>query len=311
MKYRSLGSSNLVVSEIGFGAWQLANPAWGLDDEAGAARLVEAALAGGCTFFDTAPGYGEGRSETVLGRALRAVRDRVVICSKFGHTAEGETDFGVEALRPAIEASLRRLQTDYLDVLLVHNPPAELLDGNRTPLYAALERLREAGLLRTYGVSIDWGHDLERILATTSCQVVEVLFNAFHQEPQSVFAAAQRQGVGLIAKVPLDSGWLSGKYRRHSRFAGIRDRWSPEVIERRASLVEKLTGLLPLDLSLPQAALRFVLAQPEIATAIPGAKTVEQVQANLAAADAVLPPDLVDAVRELWVREIKDHPLPW
>lgn len=311
MNYRTLGSSDLVVSEIGFGAWQLANPAWGMSDEDEALRLVHTALEGGCTFFDTAPGYGEGRSETVLGRALRPVRDRVVICSKFGHTADGESDFSVAALRPAIEASLARLQTDHLDVLLVHNPPAELLDGNRTPLYAELDHLKQQGLLRAYGVSIDWARDLEQVVRTTGSRVVEVLFNAFHQEPGTAFAAAQRRGVGLIAKVPLDSGWLSGKYRRGSRFEGIRDRWTPEVIERRAALVEQLAARLPADLPLPLAALRFILAHPEISTVIPGAKTTAQVRANLAASEASLPADLVAAIRDLWARELEADPLPW
>jgi len=311
MKYRSLGSSNITVSEIGFGGWQLANPMWGTHDEGDALRLVKTARDAGCTFFDTAPGYGEGRSETLLGRALRSERDQVVICSKFGHTVEGETDFSAAGLRPAITASLSRLQTDYLDVLLLHNPPRELLDDYRTTIYEELERLKHQGLIRAYGVSLDWAKDLEQVLATTNSNVVEVLFNAFHQEPGSVFTAAQEKGVGLIAKVPLDSGWLSGKYHRDSRFEGIRDRWTPEVIARRAALVDQLAGLLPKDLTLTQAALGFILAQTGISTVIPGAKRTDQVQANMAASDAALPPEVVHAIRSLWVEHIKEDPLPW
>ena len=238
VRYRTLGSSRIRVSEIGFGGWQLANPIWGMHDEMEALSLIRAARDAGCNFFDTAPGYGEGRSESLLGRALESERDQVVICSKFGHTASGETDFAVAGLRPSIMASLGRLRTDHLDVLLVHNPPAHLLDGNQTSLYAELERLKHEGLLRTYGVSLDWAKDLEQVLATTGIGVIEVLFNAFHQEPQTAFANVMGKGVGLIAKVPLDSGWLSGKYRSDSRFQGVRNRWTPEIVARRAALVE-------------------------------------------------------------------------
>jgi len=311
VRYRTLGSSQIRVSEIGFGGWQLANPIWGMHDETEALNLIRAARDAGCNFFDTAPGYGEGRSEALLGRALESERDRVVICSKFGHTASGRTDFGVAALRPSIMASLGRLRTDHLDVLLVHNPPAHLLDGNRTPLYAELERLKNEGLLRAYGVSLDWAKDLEQILATTGSGVIEVLFNAFHQEPQAAFASAQKKGVGLIAKVPLDSGWLSGKYRSDSLFQGVRDRWTQGVIARRAALVEEFSGLVPDGLSMTHAALRFVLAHSEISTAIPGSKSVGQVLENMSASGAAMPPEVVTAIRELWEQELRASPLPW
>jgi aryl-alcohol dehydrogenase-like predicted oxidoreductase len=311
MKHRPLGSTGITVSEIGLGSWQLANPTWGTSDPAEALRVVQAALDEGCTFFDTAPGYAEGRSEELLGRALQPVRQSVAICSKFGHTADGATDFRVAAVRGSIEASLRRLRTDYLDVLLVHNPPAELLDGTRTSLYDELERLKGEGKLRSYGVSIDSAADLAQVVGTTRSGVAEVLFNAFHQEPQAAFAAAQDRGVGLIVKVPLDSGWLSGKYRRDSRFSGVRDRWTPEVIARRAALVEQFAALLPPGLPLAEAALQFVLAQPEVATVIPGAKTPAQARANFAAAHDDLLPEVVQSIRTLWERELEAAPLPW
>jgi aryl-alcohol dehydrogenase-like predicted oxidoreductase len=311
VRYRTLGAIQIRVSEIGFGGWQLANPIWGTNDEKEAVNLIRTARDAGCNFFDTAPGYGEGQSESLLGRALESERDQVVICSKFGHTASGEANFGVAGLRPSIMASLGRLRTDHLDVLLVHNPPAHLLDGNQTSLYAELESLKHEGLLRTYGVSLDWARDLEQVLATTGSGVIEVLFNAFHQEPRAAFAAAKRKGVGLIAKVPLDSGWLSGKYGSASRFQGVRSRWTQEIIARRAALVEKFSRLLPAGLSPAHAALRFVLAHPEVSTAIPGSKSVGQVLANMSGSDAEMPPETVTAIRDLWEHELRADPLPW
>lgn len=312
MSYRPLGSSGLKVSAIGFGAWQLNNPLWGGPDEAGSVRLVQAALDGGCNFFDTAPGYGDGASERLLGQALRGRRDAAVICTKFGHTAEGENDFSAAHLRPALEASLRRLQTDRVDVLLLHNPPADRLDGARAgELYAELAALRGEGKVRVFGASVDWADDLRTLARTTPSGAAEVLFNAIHQEPRRAFAEAGAAGLGLIAKVPLDSGWLGGKYDEHSRFDGIRSRWSPEVVARRAALVRALRALLPQGLSLAQAALRFVLAHPEISTVIPGTKDRAQLEANLAAAAAPLAPAIVSTIHDLWRREIAANPPPW
>jgi len=235
----------------------------------------------------------------------------VTICTKFGHGPDG-TNFDVSAIRPSLEASLRRLQTDYVDILLLHNPSIDLMDGTRAPShYEELERLKAEGKLRVYGMSLDHGPELETVMKTTRCGAVEVLFNVFHQEPLALFRQAAVAGIGLIVKVPLDSGWLSGKYRRDSKFTDIRDRWSPAIIERRAALVEQVAALLPPGISLQHAALQYILAQPEVSTVIPGAKSVEQARDNFAAASTSLSADVVRAIHSLWERELKGDPLPW
>jgi aryl-alcohol dehydrogenase-like predicted oxidoreductase len=313
MKLRPLGSSGLLVSEISLGGWQLASPAWGTQDSKEALRIVRTALDGGCNFFDTAPGYGGGLSETLLGRALRSCRSNVVLCTKFGHPANGPSDFSVPALRPSIESSMKRLQTSYLDVLLVHNPPAEWLDGRCNGLYAELERLKQAGLLRHYGVSVDTSTEMLTAMHTTGSTVIEVLFNVFQQDALACFGEAGQRGVGLVAKVPLDSGWLSGKYRRDSRFIGVRERWPASVIARRAALVDRFAELLPPGVPIAHAALRYILAYPQVSTVIPGARSAQQVLENLKAADAPQPLDdsVVKAIHALWQREIQAAPLPW
>lgn len=312
MQYRPFGKTGMSVSAIGFGAWQLNNPLWSGPDETASVRLVHAALDAGCTFFDTAPGYGDGASEQLLGRALLGRRDVVVLCTKFGHTSVTEKDFSVANLRPTVEDSLQRLQTDRVDVLLLHNPPPELLDGAQAAdLYGGLAALQTEGKLRAFGASIDSADELRTLSRTTPSRAAEVLFNAFHQEPGLAFADADANGLGLIAKVPLDSGWLSGKYDERSRFEGIRDRWTPDVVARRGALVREMRALLPPGLSLPQAALRFVLAHREIATVIPGAKDRAQLDANMAAAAEPLAPEIAAAIRDLWQREIAANPLPW
>jgi aryl-alcohol dehydrogenase-like predicted oxidoreductase len=336
MKRRALGNSGIMVSEIGLGACQLTGGAWGapapgvsapatpeypdkpapapgFPDTSEALRIVAAALDAGCDFFDTAPGYGRGRSEEILGEALAPVRGRVTICTKFGHDADGASNFAPPALGPGLEGSLRRLRTDYVDVLLLHNPARALMDGQRggAALFAELERLKTQGKVRVYGVSLDGKRELETVLQTTRCGAVEVLYNAFHQEPGGAFAAAAAKGVGLIVKVPLDSGWLSGKYRSDSRFTDVRQRWSPQVIARRAQLVEELARWVPAGMTMGQAALKYVLARPEVSTVIPGAKSVPQVRDNLAAGGEGLPAAALAGIRSLWERELQDNPLPW
>ncbi len=311
MKYRPLGDTGMMVSEIGLGAWQLANPDWGISSREEALQIVHRSLEAGCNFFDTAPAYGRGVSEELLGQGLKKVRREIVLCTKVGHSPDWGTDFSTSSIRTTLVGSLRRLQTDYVDVLLLHNPPRELMDGRQADQYAELEKLKSEGKLRAYGVSLDWRLEVEQVVETTRSQALEVLFNAFYQEPLPAFPKAQERGVGLIVKVPLDSGWLSGRYRGNARFEDVRRRWDTEVIARRGNLVEKFAELLPPGTSMAHAALQFCLAFPEVSTLIPGAKSVAQALDNFAASDGRLDGAAVKAIQQLWEREIAPEPLPW
>ena len=313
MKLRPFGNTGMNVSEVGLGAWQLANPDWGIDDKSEALRIIQKSLETGCNFFDTAPGYGGGRSEELLGEGLKSVRKDVIICTKFSHYVEdGTRDFEVQNVRPVLEGSLRALQTDYVDILLLHNPPRELMDGRGAPeLYEEMEKLKAEGKIREYGVSLDWREEVEMVVDTTKSKALEVFFNALYQEPLPAFQKAYENGVGIIVKVPLDSGWLSGRYRKGHNFDDIRKRWPPEVVARRSELVEQFAKLIPEGTSMAHAALQFVLAQPQVSTVIPGAKTVEQALDNFAAAEKQLSPEVVQSIVQLWEREIMNDPLPW
>jgi aryl-alcohol dehydrogenase-like predicted oxidoreductase len=311
MQRRPFGASGMMVSAIGLGAWQLGSYEWDNTDEGEALEIVQSALDLGCDFFDTAPSYGGGRSEELLGKALKGRRHAITLCTKFGRTTARQPQYDVAYLRSSLEDSLKRLQTDYVDILVLHSPPRELMDGTSAPHYEVLEQLKAEGKLRVYGVSVDTQAEIETLLTTTNCGAIEVLFNIFHQEPLPAFQKAVDKGVGLIAKVPLDSGWLSGKYRGGEQFADLRRRWSPEVIERRAALVEQLAEILPKGVPMTQAALQYVLAQPTIATAIPGARSVTQVRENTLAGESGLPSEVVQAIYSFWEREIKSNPVPW
>jgi aryl-alcohol dehydrogenase-like predicted oxidoreductase len=313
MKRRPFGNTGMNVSEIGLGAWQLANPDWGIDDKGEALRIIQKSLEAGCNFFDTAPGYGGGRSEELLGEGLKSVRKDVIICTKFSHYGEDSTrDFEAQNIRPVLEGSFRALQTDYVDILLLHNPPRELMDGRVAPeLYEEMEKLKAEGKIREYGVSLDWREEVETVVDTTKSKALEVFFNALYQEPLPAFQKAHENGVGIIVKVPLDSGWLSGRYRKGHNFDDIRKRWPPEVVARRSELVEQFAQLIPEGISMAHAALQFILAQPQVSTVIPGAKSVEQALDNFAAADMQLSPEVVQSMVQLWEREIMSDPLPW
>jgi aryl-alcohol dehydrogenase-like predicted oxidoreductase len=311
MKYRPFGKTGITVSEIGLGAWQLANPDWGLDDKEEAGKIVQEALNLGCNFFDTAPGYGGGRSEEILGHALKAVRKDIIICSKYSHYTDDKPDFSAKTVRSVLEGSMKALQTDYIDIYITHNPPREQMDGRNTDIYEELDRLKQEGKIREYGISLDWREELETMMETTQSKAAEVFYNALYQEMAPAFTRAEEQGVGLIVKVPLDSGWLSGKYRTTSKFTDVRDRWSPEVIARRADLVEKFAALVPPGMSLTHAALQYCLATPGISTVIPGPKSVAQTRDNFAASDVTLPPEAIAGMKALWEQEIAHDPLPW
>jgi len=313
MRYRDFGATGLTVSEIGLGAWQLGNHADWADgpDDAESLAIVHAALDGGVTFFDTAPGYAGGHSERLLGEALRGRRDEVVLCTKFGHDAQGRSDFSPGALRGSIENSLRQLRTDVLDIVLLHNPPREMYDGTEAAHYEILEDLKSAGLIRAYGASLDWPDEVETLVSTTDSRAMEVYLSVFHQETWTATEKAGAAGMGSAVKVPLESGWLAGHYDASTVFTDLRSRWSPEEVRRRADLAARFRDALPVGLAPAHAALRFVLANTGVSTVIPGAKSVAQLTANLAAADADLPADVAAALQALFADHIEGDPLRW
>lgn len=312
MRYREFGRTGITVSEIGLGAWQLGNRRdWAHGpDEAQSLALVAAALDAGVTFFDTAPGYAGGESERLLGEALRGHRDQVVLCTKFGHNPDG-TDFSPEAIRGSVERSLRLLQTDVLDIVLMHSPPSEMFDGRLTPHYGIFEELKTEGLIRAYGGSVDWPQDIDALLETTGSTALEVYLSAFHQETWEATERAGGAGVGSAVKVPLESGWLAGAYGPETVFSDVRSRWTAQEVRRRAALTEAFRALVPEGLTAAQTALRFVLANRGVSTVIPGARTTAQLAGNLAAADGDLPGETVAAIRALFARELASSPLAW
>ncbi|HSB69112.1 MAG TPA: aldo/keto reductase [Candidatus Methylomirabilis sp.] len=302
MHYRTLGRTGLRVSEVGFGAWAIGGPAklgeveigWGEVDDALSLRAIEAAYEAGVTFFDTSDAYGAGRSERLLGKALKAKRDRVVIATKVGNrSVDGRwvKDFSREWITQALDGSLARLGMDYVDLYQLHSP-TDTADY-RAETFEALEALKAQGKIRSYGVSVGPAAHGPWVIRNTRADTIQVVYNLLEREPeQELLALAQAQGVGIIARVPLASGFLTGKFAADVTFPASDHRGRTYTVEKIRQMVGQVARLGFLTegrrRTLAQAALQYCLSHPAVSTVIPGAKTPEQARANAAASDGVL-----------------------
>jgi aryl-alcohol dehydrogenase-like predicted oxidoreductase len=309
MEYRELGRTGWKVSAISFGCWAIGGT-WGAvqDDESLAA--LHRALDLGVNFFDTADVYGDGRSERLLARLRRERREPFYIATKAGrrldpHTAEGYNRANLTAF---VERSLRNLETEALDLLQLHCPPTPVY--YMPDVFDILDDMARQGKIRHYGVSVEKVEEALKAIEFPNVQTVQIIFNIFRQRPADLFfEQARRRKVGILARVPLASGLLTGKMNRASAFAPDDHRafnrrgeafdrgetFSGVDFERGLEFVDQLRPLLSGGMSMAQMALRWILMHPEVTCAIPGAKRPEQVEENVRAAD--LPP-LSDKVME-------------
>ncbi|MDF2942546.1 MAG: aldo/keto reductase [Herbinix sp.] len=313
MEYRSYVEGSPQISVIGFGAWQLGNDIdWHGMSETEAIRLVHKAIDEGVNFFDTAPNYGLGSSETLLGKAMNNIkRETLVINTKYGHHNDGHTDYGHESIRESIEGSLKRLNTNYIDSVLLHNPPSDLLKEDDNAHYEILEQLMKEGKILAYGASLDTKEDMITFMNNTKGKVIEAFFNILHQDVRFAFDLAKKKGVKIIAKIPLDSGWLSGKYHKDSIFEGIRSRWSREDIITRAELVDQIRGLPLEGQSLSQFALQYCLAYDEVSTVIPGVATMDQLLMNIDALKYPMNKEKLQWLETFYEEQVVNKRLVW
>jgi len=289
LNLRRLCDAGPMVSEIGFGGGPLRGRDWGPVDDPVSLEAVHRALDLGVTFFDTADAYGNGHSERILGKALAGERGRVVLATKGGWWYSKESahsDFSPNYLHRALDRSLDRLQTDYVDLYQIHDPDEDALRSGE--IFEVMAQMKTVGKIRYSGVSVDTVEEGLRCIDTGSVDVLQVYYNILDQRPdQELFEAATASGVGLVAKTPLGRGLLTGKYRRESKFhkEDFRFAWQKEgKLERLLDRIETIKGLMgDRSETLAQTALRFILGSAAISSAIPGAKTPEQVEANVKA----------------------------
>lgn len=305
MKYRRLGKTNIRVSVVGVGTWQFGGE-WARDfSQNDADDILNTARDLGMNLIDTAECYGDHTSESLIGNAIHRNRDQWIIATKFGHRFEGflkRTDERTprDAVRQ-LEDSLRALKTDYVDILQYHSIRNEEFDQRE--LQQTLIRLKEQGKVRHIGNSIAPNDNLHQTDLSTAAQVetIQVLYNRLDRKPeQRVFDSCRRQDLGVLARVPLASGFLSGKYRPGDRFASddVRSGYKPEDVEKRLREVRQIEqSEVPTGVPMATWALAWVLQHPAVTTVIPGCKNPTQVRSNAAAAD-------LDLVRD-------DHPQAW
>ena len=320
MRQRTLGSTGYPVSEIGFGAWPIGGT-WGDVSEADAMGALHAALDAGVTFFDTADVYGDGRSETLLAR-LRRERpsDPFIVATKAGRRLPEQTVEGYSEanLRSWVERSLHNLETETIDLLQLHCPPIGVY---RPEVLGVLDALVAEGKLRHYGVSVETIEEARAAIRHPGVETVQIIFNMFRLRPvDDFFPQAAARDVGILARVPLASGLLTGKMSRDSRFAPDDHRsfnregeafdkgetFSGVPFEVGLAAVEELRPLVPAGATMAQFALRWILMFEAVSTVIPGAKNPAQAAQNAGAADlAALTPETMQAVRDVYDRSIK------
>jgi aryl-alcohol dehydrogenase-like predicted oxidoreductase len=321
MEQRTLGRTGRAVGVVGLGAWQIGGD-WGEVSEEAAMRTLRAAVDAGVTFIDTADVYGDGRSERLVGLLLKEQPDSaLVVATKMGGRAEPHVAaaYTLDNFRRWNDRSRDNLGLDTLDLVQLHCPPDEVYATES--VFDALDEMVAENRMRAYGVSVETCEQALAAIARPNVATVQIIINCFRQKPlDEALPAASSAGVGIIARVPLASGLLSGKYdesttfpvgdhrtyNRHGEAFDVGETFSGVDFETGVAAARELAALTPPGATTAQLALRWVIDQPGISVVIPGARNVEQARANAAVAD--LPPldkTTIDAIRDVYESRIR------
>ena len=323
MEYRTLGRTGWNISVIGFGAWGIGGGDWGNTDDKTSLAALHRAIDLGVNFIDTADVYGDGHSERLSAEVRKARSEQLIIATKAGrrlnpHTASG---YNRQNLTSFVERSLQNLQTETLDLLQLHSPPSEVY--HMPEVFAILDDLAQQGKIRFYGVSVERVDEALKAITYPNVQSIQIIFNMFRFKPsEQFFAAAREHRVGILARVPLASGLLTGKFNSQTQFAANDHRmynrhgeafdqgetFSGVDYETGLQAVEALRPLVPPGATMAQLALRWILMFPEVTSTIPGAKSPEQAENNVKAAE--LPPlsdETMQRVREVYDTYIRSQ----
>ena len=320
MQYRELGRTGWKVSAISFGAWAIGGT-WGTVSDKESLAALHTALEHGVNFFDTADVYGDGRSERLLAQLRRESKESFRIATKAGrrldpHIAAG---YNRKNLTAFVERSLKNLEMEALDLLQLHCPPTEVF--YMPEVFGILDDLKQAGKLKHYGVSVEKVEEALKAIEYPNVQTVQIIFNIFRQRPMDLFfGEAQRRKVGILARVPLSSGMLTGKFTKDSRFEKDDHRAfnrEGEAFDRGETFsgldydiglqaVNGLRPLVPSGMSMTQMALRWILMFPAVTCAIPGGKRIDQVNENVEAADfSPLSDETMAAIKTIYNQKVR------
>jgi aryl-alcohol dehydrogenase-like predicted oxidoreductase len=322
MRTRQLGRTDRQVSIVGLGCWQLGSD-WGRVDEADAMGVLHAAVDAGVTFLDTADVYGDGRSEVLIGRLLAERPDAALtVATKMGRRADPHVPaaFTLSAFRDWTDRSRANLGVEVLDLVQLHCPPAQVFSDDR--VFDALDALVQEQRIAAYGVSVETCDEALTAIARPHVATVQLILNVFRRKPlERVLPAALEAGVGIIARVPLASGLLSGKYDESTTFAAqdhrtynrqgeafdVGETFSGVPFEVGVRAARGVASLAK-ECTTAQLALRWILDQPGVSTVIPGARNGAQVKGNAAAAGVdPLSPEILDGLRDIYDDEIRAH----
>jgi aryl-alcohol dehydrogenase-like predicted oxidoreductase len=320
MQYCELGRTGWKVSALSFGAWAIGS-AWGQVDDKESLAALHKSIEMGVNFFDTADVYGDGLSERLVAKLRKESREKLYIATKAGrrldpHTAAGYNRANLTAF---VERSLKNLDTDCIDLLQLHCPPPSTY--YQPELYGILDDLVAQGKLRYYGVSVEKVEEALKAIEYPNVQSIQIIFNIFRQRPAELFfEQAKKRKVGILARVPLASGMLTGKmkpdtdfskddhrlFNRHGESFDVGETFSGVDYETGLKAVEELKALCPAGMTLTQFALRWILMFDAVTCAIPGAKRPSQAEENFAAADLpALSEGTMQAVRAIYDQNIR------
>jgi aryl-alcohol dehydrogenase-like predicted oxidoreductase len=321
MNYRKLGKTGYEVSEISFGAWAI-GAEWGdVKDEESLAAL-HTAVDAGVNFFDTADVYGDGRSERLLAQLKKdRAGENIIIATKAGRRLPLQTVDGYsrENLAEFIDRSLKNLDTDTLDLVQLHCPPQDAY--YHPEIFGIMDDFVQEGKIRFYGVSVERVEEAVKAIEYPGVQTVQIIFNIFRQRPADLFFdLAEQKNIGILARLPLSSGMLSGKmskestfskddhrnYNRHGEAFDVGETFSGIDFETGLAAVEELRPLVPAGMTMAQLALRWILMFDAVSCAIPGAKNPAQAEGNAKASD--FPPlseELMKKIRDIYEARIK------
>jgi aryl-alcohol dehydrogenase-like predicted oxidoreductase len=320
LQYRRLGKTGREVSAIGFGAWAIGAD-WGNVDDAESLRALHAAADAGVTLIDTADVYGDGRSERVISQFLRERSgERFFVATKMGRRVPlGLAHYTPEAFRAWVDRSRANLRLDRLDLVQLHCLPTDIY--YRPEIFAALDDLVAEGSIANYGVSVERVEEGLKAIEYPGVASVQIIFNMLRQRPAAHFLAeAKRLDVGVLARVPMASGLLTGKmtkqtafdaadhrsYNRHGEAFDVGETFAGVDFDAGLAFVDELRRIVPAGATMAQMALRWILMFDGVTAAIPGAKSPEQAKANAAAADlAAIPPATLDQIRVMYEERIK------
>ncbi len=320
MEQRTFARTGREASVVGLGTWQLGAD-WGDVADEDAQAVLEAAVEAGVTFLDTADVYGDGRSERAIA-AFRAAHPDLdlLVATKMGRRVDQVPEnYVMENFRAWTERSRRNLRVDTLDLVQLHCPPTAVVRSDE--VYDALDTLVSDGVVAAYGVSVETCEQALAAIARPGVASVQIILNAFRLKPlDEVLPAAREAGVGIIARVPLASGLLSGRYttdttfasddhrtfNRHGEAFDVGETFSGVDFEVGVRAAQDVAALLPEGLSPAQAALAWVVAQDGVTTVIPGARSPEQARANAAAADVTLDPSVLEGVRRIYDEQLRE-----